>query len=942
MKVKYPLTLLSILACFFTSVIADPNILLQVLPTDDAYVRDGSHSSSNNGSDDKLILKNATVDFNRESYLRFEVPVDPSIILGATLELHFSGGGSNGATTNVDYTVTNWSEDTLNWNNKPTSQGTITTIANGDGTVLVDLTTYMQSLGSGVEAVSFRLHNDSGGDNWKRIDSKEGSVTPRLSLQVNSSQSVSVADDAYVRDGSYSNDNFGADVGLKIKTDGPNYNRQSFIGFDLPVHHDFVANAELQLEFSGGSSNNATTHIGYTSTNWTEGGITWNKRPSSQGLIESLVNPDGAVSIDVSSYIASLPAGTDEVSFILYNENDGGSNFKLVSSSESSGAVPMLNIDLIGIGDWLSVLEPTPSATYAFNETIVVEAVETSPGSVDEVQIFLDGVLQATISALPFTWTSPSNLSIGTHQLVVDSLADGALIDSDQVDFSVAASQDLWTNFYSSSSPRLTDWSAAGYKFGEESFPSDPVSHHVSAYGALPDDAIDDTLAVQAAIDAAGASGGGVVGFDAGEYRFQSTNNLTDALVVSDHGVVLRGTSSGAGGTVLRQMTKNPNGVDFNDKEALIRVGSSVSSSQSQNLLADALKHSKEIRVANNSVYAVGDLLSLQMTRNVNTNYDLALPLAVGSTIETSWTNFNRFDSCSVITQVKSIEADGETIGLEQPLPRDWETQYSARVMLLNPNDVVAGFGLENLRIKGGFDGSNYSHHGSWEDDYGWIAIRLLAAAHSWVSDVVVEDMTQDIFLDSNTMNITVEDITSIGRGHFGSQVRGSFNLIQDYELTGSRTHFISFSAGAIANVYTSINNTSGATGSIDFHGAKPANCNLVENSKNLRINSGGATSNMPHAGQFNTFWNITAGPKRSVEDYFTHGWYNYNSQTPYGGSDLHQLYPKSLLVGIRRPNSSITVDGSISSRDTSWLYVDGVGTTVYPESIYKAQFNNN
>jgi Pectate lyase superfamily protein len=84
----------------------------------------------------------------------------------------------------------------------------------------------------------------------------------------------------------------------------------------------------------------------------------------------------------------------------------------------------------------------------------------------------------------------------------------------------VSSTQALWTDYLTSNSPRLTNWSAAGYQFGKQAIPNNPVTHNVTSYGAIANDGLDDTVAVQSAIDAAGNAGGGVVSFPAGQFDF--------------------------------------------------------------------------------------------------------------------------------------------------------------------------------------------------------------------------------------------------------------------------------------------------------------------------------------------------------------------------------------------------------------------------------------
>jgi hypothetical protein len=63
---------------------------------------------------------------------------------------------------------------------------------------------------------------------------------------------------------------------------------------------------------------------------------------------------------------------------------------------------------------------------------------------------------------------------------------------------------------------RLPDYSYAGYHAGEVAIPAEPITVMVSEFGAYPDDGLDDTEAIQAAID---QTASGVIGFDVGRDR---------------------------------------------------------------------------------------------------------------------------------------------------------------------------------------------------------------------------------------------------------------------------------------------------------------------------------------------------------------------------------------------------------------------------------------
>ncbi len=80
----------------------------------------------------------------------------------------------------------------------------------------------------------------------------------------------------------------------------------------------------------------------------------------------------------------------------------------------------------------------------------------------------------------------------------------------------------------------LADFSYAGYKNGEQAIPDAPPGalYDVRSYGADPTAALDSTAAIQGAITAAGAAGGGVVWLPAGSYRCDGVLTIDRSYVV--------------------------------------------------------------------------------------------------------------------------------------------------------------------------------------------------------------------------------------------------------------------------------------------------------------------------------------------------------------------------------------------------------------------------
>jgi GH35 family endo-1,4-beta-xylanase len=100
------------------------------------------------------------------------------------------------------------------------------------------------------------------------------------------STNLTVAADAYVRDGSFTNTSFGADAILTVKQDPTaGFTRESYLRFALPAYPGAVASAQLRL-FPGSANLPATHAVALVTNNtWNEATLTWNAKPASGAAV---------------------------------------------------------------------------------------------------------------------------------------------------------------------------------------------------------------------------------------------------------------------------------------------------------------------------------------------------------------------------------------------------------------------------------------------------------------------------------------------------------------------------------------------------------------------------------------------------------------------------------------------------------------------------------
>jgi hypothetical protein len=119
----------------------------------DAYVRDGTSSSTNFGTATELVTKRATVaGSTRESYLRFDLSGGPATISSAKLRLFGRLGDTSSASLATQVfgaSNTTWGETGITWDNRPATGagalGTITVSGTTAAWYELDLTAFLKA-----------------------------------------------------------------------------------------------------------------------------------------------------------------------------------------------------------------------------------------------------------------------------------------------------------------------------------------------------------------------------------------------------------------------------------------------------------------------------------------------------------------------------------------------------------------------------------------------------------------------------------------------------------------------------------------------------------------------------------------------------------------------------------------------------------------------------
>jgi hypothetical protein len=160
------------------------------------------------------------------------------------------------------------------------------------------------------------------------------------------SQTFSPVADAYIRNGSYANSNFGKSSSLEIKTSSVSGNtRYTLLMFDLSQAGALAVNTAT-LRLYATSASTMTVGAYRTSSSWSEKNITWNKAPAAGALFSSAaISTSGRYyDWDLSVYVKEmLAAGTKKFAVLLKDVASDGVDM-VVSSKEASANKPQLVI----------------------------------------------------------------------------------------------------------------------------------------------------------------------------------------------------------------------------------------------------------------------------------------------------------------------------------------------------------------------------------------------------------------------------------------------------------------------------------------------------------------------------------------------------------------------------------------------------------------------
>jgi hypothetical protein len=427
----------------------------------------------------------------------------------------------------------------------------------------------------------------------------------------------------------------------------------------------------------------------------------------------------------------------------------------------------------------------------------------------------------------------------------------------------------------------IPDWSWAGYAGGNYKPVMPEKEFNVMDYGAKHDGFVDDAPAIQAAVDAAGNAGGGIVYLPAGKYV------IRNQITMSKSNVVLRG----AGKTltilfspmplseVVKDGRQNINSVGqsrFSWADGFVRIAGEPLFSRNTTLLGKVMYGKSRgwtaLNVDTPEKFKEGMWVRLYMSDPLYlpTKESLASSL-YNNEVESSACGEKCLkglrgmkDLIRWAVKVKAI--DGNKIILERPLPMDVNPRWEAELHSLPEEQMPHDCGIENIGIE--FALQRMKPH---LKEAGFNGIAIEHSLNCWVKNVDVINSDNAIVVRySHHISIDGIDIYADGdrtvdpkfktQGHIGIGLYEASDVeVENFNLRSKMLHDTTV-RGTILCVF---HNGRGIDLNLDSHRGAPFGTlySSIDLGAATRVfTSGGAGGNGFPAAAYTTYWNLRAG----------------------------------------------------------------------------------
>jgi hypothetical protein len=488
-----------------------------------------------------------------------------------------------------------------------------------------------------------------------------------------------------------------------------------------------------------------------------------------------------------------------------------------------------------------------------------------------------------------------------------------------------AAESKLWIQYAkakkSGSETILPNYTYAGYNLGKTGIPKAKGKiFDVTKFGARPNDGKSDFLAVQKAVKAAEANGGGIVLFPPGRFLFCEKNGYRKGIEIHGDNIILKGSGSGPEGTEIFMK----NYMEPKDPKKMYSVPAlfNFSLSKQRNrrpklttIIANAQRETFKVKVANTQKLKVGKYVILEMHNPAANQEFLA-----GMKTWPIWTTTNKKGVLVRGEKHRIVKIQGNTVTFAEPIHCNINASHGWKVL---GAPFGKGWGVEDIHFRGNFK-LKFKHHKDFIHDSGWTFVSMTRGLFPYVRRCRFTDCSSAAGMGAcyggTIINCSIEG----NQGHcsFTSGYYSYGNLIAFTvdTIKNGAFHGIAASAGSVGTV---IFNCKNSNRGFDWHGSWPY-CTLIDDCSGGLIGNGGSYKVLPNHMRYLTFWNFkqTAGEVFRNYDF----WAPRRGKGKYSGAKI----VKPFIVGYHgKPTTFLAENCEI---------IESLGKPVSPKSLYEAQ----
>ncbi|HZR27273.1 MAG TPA: hypothetical protein VFA71_00725 [Terriglobales bacterium] len=282
----------------------------------------------------------------------------------------------------------------------------------------------------------------------------------------------------------------------------------------------------------------------------------------------------------------------------------------------------------------------------------------------------------------------------------------------------------------------IMDFSWAGYMGGGVSLPTVPVQRTLNPSGG------DDTSAIQAAINAVSALAPDANGFRGAVLLSAGTFHISGTVHINASGVVLRGSGSGNGGTVI-SMTGSTGFLAIS-----VQGSGSYSTSNTANFTDSYVPSGvNTINVSSTSGFNVGDNVLITRTVTAAWVHFMGMDTLVRNGAPQTWLAVGtKITTDRVITAIS-----GNSITIDAPLTDSFDSTFLGTPVGTIAKYTFAGRisqdGIEHLKMLAPAGTTAYG------------AVTMNNIIDAWVQDVVGQETQNAFNVDKNAKRVTLDHV---------------------------------------------------------------------------------------------------------------------------------------------------------------------------------------